>query len=108
MSKQRKDAPSLGMQRQFGIYLAGLQGQRPAQPTLVEQLREEARAALTPEAWGYLEGAAGAEETMRANREAFRRRQIVPRMLRGVGDPDLGTELLDRALEGVRAHGCTS
>jgi lactate 2-monooxygenase len=39
-------------------------------------------------------GAAGAEDTMRANEEAFRRWRIVPRMLRDVSGRDLSTTVL--------------
>ena len=67
---------------QYEIYLAGLAGTRPAAPIDVEQLRERAREVLTPEAYGYVAGGAGSEDTMRANAEALRRWRIVPRMLR--------------------------
>ena len=37
---------------------------------------------MTPAARGYVAGAAGGEDTMRANREAFDRWRLLPRMLR--------------------------
>jgi hypothetical protein len=43
---------------------------------------------MTAEAFAYVAGAAGAEETMRANRRAFERIAIVPRMLRDVSTRD--------------------
>ena len=42
----------------------------------------------------FVWGGAGLGDTMRANREAFRRRRIVPRMLRDVSQRDLRTTVL--------------
>jgi isopentenyl diphosphate isomerase/L-lactate dehydrogenase-like FMN-dependent dehydrogenase len=86
------------MERQLAIYMAGVGGERPAHPVGYEALRERARQVLTAEAWAYVAGGAGLEDTMRENREAFRRWRIVPRHLRGVGARDLRVELLGRAL----------
>src|SRR5689334_9302710 len=82
-----------GSERQFQVYLAGLQGQRPSIPVSYEELERQAREKLSPEAYGYIAGGAGGEETMRANREAFTRWRIVPRMLRDVSGRDLRTSL---------------
>ena len=56
----------------------------------------EARAAevLDPGPFGYIAGGAGSEATMRANREAFERRRLVPRMLVGNRERDLSVEVL--------------
>jgi isopentenyl diphosphate isomerase/L-lactate dehydrogenase-like FMN-dependent dehydrogenase len=89
---------SPGVARQLEIYQAGLLGRTPGQPVSVEELEDKARTALDRAAFDYLAGGAGAEETMRANREAFRRRRIVPRFLRDVSRRDLGVELLGRRL----------
>ncbi|HEX5439946.1 MAG TPA: lactate 2-monooxygenase [Ktedonobacterales bacterium] len=83
-----------GMERQLQIYLAGMQGQRPTTPMTYDQLEEQARQKLSPEAFGYVAGGAGGEETMRANRAAIERWQIVPRMLRNVGERDTRVSLL--------------
>ena len=83
-----------GMERQLQIYLAGMQGQRPTTPMTYDQLEEQARQRLSPEAFGYVAGGAGGEETMRANRSAIERWQIVPRMLRNVGERDTRVNLL--------------
>ncbi|CAM3267908.1 lactate 2-monooxygenase [Rhodothermus bifroesti] len=91
-------ATSPGMQRQLQIYLGGLAGKKPAFPVAIEALEDQARAALRPEAAAYLFGGAGGEETLQANRAAFRRWQLVPRMLRGVGRRDLSVVLLGRRL----------
>jgi lactate 2-monooxygenase len=48
-----------------------------------------------PKAVDYVFGGAGAEDTMRANEEAFRRWRIVPRMLRDVSDRDLTVTVLN-------------
>ena len=83
-----------GMERQLQIYLAGMQGQRPTTPMTYDQLEEQTRQKLSPEAFGYVAGGAGGEETMRANRAAIERWQIVPRMLRNVGERDTRVSLL--------------
>lgn len=66
------------------IYLGGLLGTKPDLPFGWRDLESAAYATMTPEAAGYVGGSAGAEETFRANREAFDAWRIVPRMLRGV------------------------
>ena len=63
--------------------------ERPAQPVSLPELAEIALSRLTPEAADYVFGAAGTEDTMRANEAAFRRWRIVPRMLRDVSHRDL-------------------
>src|SRR6476469_4498972 len=50
---------------------------------------------MEPRAAAYVFAAAGGEETMRANLEAFRRWRIVPRFMRPVTDRSLRTEVLD-------------
>ncbi len=85
---------SVGVQRQMEIYQAGLKGRQPRQPVAVEKLERKARAVLRPEAYLYVAGGAGAEDTMRANREAFRRWRIVPRFLRDVSRRDLSVSML--------------
>jgi lactate 2-monooxygenase len=89
---------SLGVQRQMEIYLNGLNGQKPDQPFAPEELEERARAVLPTAAYIYVAGGAGGEETVRANRDAFRRWRIVPRFLRDVSRRDLAVELLGRRL----------
>lgn len=87
-----------GTERQMQIYLAGMQGQRPTTPMTYEQLEEQACQRLSPEAYGYVAGGAGGEETMRANRAAFERWQIVPRMLRDVSQRDLRVQVLGASM----------
>lgn len=83
---------------QYEIYLQGLSGKVPEQPLSYEALKRKAKRQLSSGAYGYVAGAAGSEGTMRSNAEAFRRWQIVPRMLRDVGVRDLRAELFGAAL----------
>jgi lactate 2-monooxygenase len=53
---------------------------------------------MSAEAFAYVAGGAGAEETMRANRRAFQGVSIVPRTLRDVSERDTSVELLGRRL----------
>jgi lactate 2-monooxygenase len=53
-----------------------------------------AAAKLEPGPFGYIAGGAGEEATMRANREAFERRRLRPRMLRGNTERELSVEVL--------------
>ena len=88
-----------GPDRQQEIYLGGVSGRRPRIPTDAEALEEHARGSISEEAFAYIAGGAGTGRTMRANREGFDRWQIVPRMLRDVGERDTGVELLGRRHE---------
>jgi lactate 2-monooxygenase len=83
---------------QYEIYAGGLAGESPALPVTASELERHARDLLTPQAFGYVAGGAGAELTMRANLEAFERVQIVPRMLRDVSVRDLSTSVLGIAM----------
>jgi len=87
-------SPSPGIQRQLAIYRKGLFGIRPRFPVSLEDLERKARSVLRREAYDYVAGGAGAEITMRANREALERWRIVPRMLRDIAERDLSTTLL--------------
>ncbi|BCJ49801.1 hypothetical protein Asp14428_12760 [Actinoplanes sp. NBRC 14428] len=59
---------------------------------------DRAQAVLDPVYWDYFAGGAGDERTLRANEEAYARRRIVPRVLRGVGERDLRTTLFGTEL----------
>jgi isopentenyl diphosphate isomerase/L-lactate dehydrogenase-like FMN-dependent dehydrogenase len=80
------------------IYLRGMAGETPTVPVSIEALERAAEAAMEEWAANYVFAGAGGEETMRANREAFRRRRIVPRMLRDVAERDLSTTVLGTPL----------
>ena len=89
-------AASRGISRrtQSDIYRAGISGTRPAVPIDAVALKAAARKALSAEAFAYIAGGAGAERTMTANRDAFRRWQVWPRPLRDVAQRDLGVDFL--------------
>jgi lactate 2-monooxygenase len=80
------------------IYARGLGGETPTVPVAIAELEERAREAMAEGPANYVFAGAGAEDTMRANREALDRRRIVPRMLRDVAARDLSTELLGTAM----------
>ncbi len=80
------------------IYSRGMAGETPAVPVAVEELERRARETMGERAANYVFAAAGAEDTMLANREAFLRHRIVPRMLRDVADRDLSTTMLGTEL----------
>ena len=73
-------------------------GERPELPITVEDLEARAREVMSPEVYDYVAGGAGAEWTVRANREAFDAWRIVPRMLVDVSERELRTELLGTEL----------
>jgi lactate 2-monooxygenase len=83
---------------QYGIYLAGIAGERPAHPVGWDELERAAAEALEDAPRGYVWGGAGTGATMRANLEAFARRRIVPRMLRDVAERDLSATVLGAAM----------
>jgi lactate 2-monooxygenase len=87
-----------GLERQRRIYLSGVSGRRPRVPTDATQLEARAESAMSPEAFAYIAGGAGSGATMRANRAAFDRHRIVPRMLRDVEQRDTSVELFGRRL----------
>jgi lactate 2-monooxygenase len=89
---------SFGPEIQGAIYLRGLGGAKPDIPTSFTGLERAAREKMTPEAWAYTAGSAGLETSADANRAAFSRFPIAPRMLGGARERNLGCEIF-----GVRA-----
>ena len=87
-----------GRERQTTIYLGGVSGIRPRVPVAPAELEARAWRAMTPDAFAYIAAGAGAEATMRANRAAFDRWRIVPRVLRDVSSTDTSVELFGRRL----------
>ncbi|MDQ3956313.1 MAG: lactate 2-monooxygenase [Actinomycetota bacterium] len=83
---------------QYEIYLGGLSMQRPEYPISVAELERRAYEEMTPEAHGYVAGAAGSEDTLATNLAAFKRWRVVPRVLRDVGARDLSTQILNTTL----------
>jgi isopentenyl diphosphate isomerase/L-lactate dehydrogenase-like FMN-dependent dehydrogenase len=76
------------------IYQRGLAGQRPDLPMTADGLEAAARHVLPAETLSYVAGGASTERTIAANREAFARWRIVPRMLRGITERDLSATVL--------------
>lgn len=87
-----------GVRRQTEIYLSGLAGKRPAVPAASGRLERAARKKLSREAFAYVAGGAGSENTVKENRAAFGRWRILPRMLRDVSERDTSVELFGRRL----------
>ena len=79
-----------GSQVQNSIYLAG-GSQWPLSP---EEWEQKARETLAQGPFDYVAGGAGSEATVRANREAFERRRLRPRMLAGHTERELSIEVL--------------
>ena len=63
-------------------------------PVSFEEWEARAREKLDTPAFDYIAGGAGTEDTMRENREAFRRWRLVPRMLRGSASRDCSINVL--------------
>ncbi len=89
---------SPGRAAQGAIYRAGALGSRPRVPVSPHRLERRARRRMSRRAWAYVAGSAGQERTARANREAFGRFRVVPRMLRDVAARDPGVELFGQLL----------
>ncbi len=87
-----------GRARQNAIYRAGAFGRRPKVPTDPTALEGAARRSMSGDAWAYVAGGAGDGATLRANRAAYERWQIVPRVLRDVSHRDLSVSLFGRSL----------
>jgi lactate 2-monooxygenase len=98
MSLRRRHLMSSPADFQNEIYLSGLGDVLPALPTDLTRLERLARKRMSPGAYGYVAGSAGTGATARANREAFDRWRIVPRMLRDVTVRDLSVEVLGTSL----------
>ena len=79
---------------QNGIYLGGLRDRLPRLPIDIDDLHRAFEHSQTPGPRFYVDGGAGTEATMRANREAFDRRRLVPRMLNDVSVRDLTRTIL--------------
>ncbi len=87
---------NLGALVQAQIYAGGLSGVLPDIPTGFPELENAARHKMSARAWAYVAGGAGIESTMSANRAAFDRLRISPRMLGGAGARDLSCTLFGK------------
>lgn len=91
-------AMNSGLARELEIYQLGLVAKKISIPISVLALEQKARQALDPQAYDYVAGGAGGENTMRANLDAFYRWRVVPRMFRDVSAIDMSIELLGARL----------
>jgi isopentenyl diphosphate isomerase/L-lactate dehydrogenase-like FMN-dependent dehydrogenase len=94
------DGAGAGRRRQNEVYRAGVYGRHPRVPTAVRALQARAKQALNARAYSYVAGGAGDEATQRANRAAFDRWAVIPRVLRDVSTRDSSVELFGRRLPG--------
>jgi isopentenyl diphosphate isomerase/L-lactate dehydrogenase-like FMN-dependent dehydrogenase len=88
-----------GRARQQEIYLGGVSGVRPRVSTDLTRLEAEAERVMSRRAFAYVAGGAGTGATMAANRAAFDRHRLVPRMLRDASVRDTTVELFGRRIE---------
>ncbi len=88
----------VGRRRQRQIYLDGVAGETPRVPVAPDLLEARASAEMSAEAFAYVAGGAGTERTMTANRAAFARHRIVPRVLHGASDPHTAQTLFGMPL----------
>ncbi|MEO8575366.1 MAG: alpha-hydroxy-acid oxidizing protein [Gemmatimonadales bacterium] len=89
---------NIGQETQHQVYGAAVAGNRIDLPFSFEEWESRARAALSDEAYWYIAGSAGGNDTYRANREAFERVKLRPRVLNDVSDRDISTELFGARL----------
>jgi lactate 2-monooxygenase len=87
-----------GPLRQVSVYIRGVGGEKPKVPVNMTTLEAKARRRMSKEAFAYIAGGAGTESTVSANRAAFERWRIVPRMLRDVSARDTSIELFGERL----------
>ncbi|MGV9798548.1 lactate 2-monooxygenase [Mycobacterium sp. NPDC003449] len=78
---------------QLEIYLQGLSGVLPTMPMDYAGLEARAEAAMPASIWSYVAGGAGDERTQRANRTAFDRWGLIPRMFNAHRERDLSVDL---------------
>ncbi len=82
------------LDRQRSIYAAGMSGARPQIPFHARELREKAKGKMSAEAWAYIDGGAGNEESIGLNGSAFSELSIRPHMMRPNESADFSTSLL--------------
>jgi lactate 2-monooxygenase len=96
MTDKQTPAPSPGRLRQTEIFVTGVGGKRPLVPVSPERLQAEAELRMSREAAAYVIGSAGMEAAAHANRAAFDRHPIAPRVLNDVSRRDLSVNLFGR------------
>jgi isopentenyl diphosphate isomerase/L-lactate dehydrogenase-like FMN-dependent dehydrogenase len=71
-----------------------------AKPSIVnlDELEQQAKQQLDKASYDFVAGGAGSEQTLRANREAFQKITIIPRVLTGIKEADTSMNLLGQRL----------
>jgi lactate 2-monooxygenase len=82
------------LDRQRSIYSNGMSGARPSVPFHAHALRELAQQKMSAEAWAYIDGGAGNEESIGGNASAFSGFAIRPHMMRPNESADFSIALL--------------
>lgn len=86
-------AEQFGVKHIRDVYRRGMfENEAPEFPVSFDELRAEAADRMSWQAEAYVHGGAGTEETFERNKD-FSRWRVVPRMLRGVADRNLSTEV---------------
>ncbi len=67
-------------------------------PLNLHEYETAARSLLPPDVWHYVSGGSGDEVTVRANRTAFDRWRLLPRMLTGVREVSTATTVLGQEI----------
>jgi len=80
--------------RQKNIYTRGFSGHKPLIPIDFQQLESAAKNKLSSRAFAYIAGGAGLESTQEANRKAWNKYPIIPRMLKDVSQRKLSVDFL--------------
>ncbi len=97
MSKKSSPPPSFtAMDRQRETFIKGMSGQRSVVPFDNAALAQKAKEKMSAEAYAYVAGGAGTDDTVHQNRSDFARWRILPRMLRDVSTRDTSIELFGR------------
>lgn len=78
--------------------LNGTVAEAPDVLLTIREVVDAARARLSPQIWDYSCGGADSETTLRRNRSAFDHTSFRPRVLGGVGKPDVSTSFLGHRL----------
>lgn len=88
-----------GLEAELRVYATSLMGKTAWDwPVSADEWREAARRKLAPGPFGYVDGGAGLQTTMDANRRAFDQYAIRSRMLRNVASRDLSVSLFGQTL----------
>jgi isopentenyl diphosphate isomerase/L-lactate dehydrogenase-like FMN-dependent dehydrogenase len=64
----------------------------------LDELEQQAKQQLDQASYDFVAGGAGSEQTLRANREAFQKIRIIPRVLTGIKEADTSMTLLGQRL----------